>query len=50
MDEPTNHLDRAGRDFIAEIVASFKGGLLIVSHDRELWSAWTASSKSPRSA
>lgn len=36
MDEPTNHLDRAGRDFIAEIVASFKGGLLIVSHDREL--------------
>ncbi len=36
MDEPTNHLDRAGRAFIAEIVESFKGGLLIVSHDREL--------------
>ena len=36
MDEPTNHLDRAGRAFIAEIVESFKGGLLIVSHDRDL--------------
>lgn len=36
MDEPTNHLDRAGRAFIAEIVENFKGGLLIVSHDREL--------------
>ncbi len=36
MDEPTNHLDRAGRAFIADIVESFKGGLLIVSHDREL--------------
>lgn len=36
MDEPTNHLDRAGRAFIADIVESFKDGLLIVSHDREL--------------
>ncbi|HZG29989.1 MAG TPA: ABC-F family ATP-binding cassette domain-containing protein [Ensifer sp.] len=36
MDEPTNHLDRAGRAFIADIVEGFKGGLLIVSHDREL--------------
>jgi ATPase subunit of ABC transporter with duplicated ATPase domains len=36
MDEPTNHLDRAGRAFIADVVESFKGGLLIVSHDREL--------------
>ncbi|SOC84286.1 ATPase components of ABC transporters with duplicated ATPase domains [Ensifer adhaerens] len=36
MDEPTNHLDRAGRAFIADIVQGFKGGLLIVSHDREL--------------
>jgi ATPase subunit of ABC transporter with duplicated ATPase domains len=36
MDEPTNHLDRAGRAFIADIVESFAGGVLIVSHDREL--------------
>lgn len=36
MDEPTNHLDRSGREFIAEMVESFKGGLLIVSHDRDL--------------
>lgn len=36
IDEPTNHLDRAGRAFIADIVESFKGGLLIVSHDRDL--------------
>lgn len=36
MDEPTNHLDRAGRAFIGDIIETFKGGLLIVSHDREL--------------
>lgn len=36
LDEPTNHLDRAGRAFIADIVESFTGGLVIVSHDREL--------------
>ncbi|MET3615308.1 ATPase subunit of ABC transporter with duplicated ATPase domains [Rhizobium aquaticum] len=36
MDEPTNHLDRAARAFIGDIVESFKGGLLIVSHDRDL--------------
>lgn len=36
MDEPTNHLDRAGRASIADIVESFRGGLLIVSHDRDL--------------
>ncbi|HWU64208.1 MAG TPA: ABC-F family ATP-binding cassette domain-containing protein [Ensifer sp.] len=36
MDEPTNHLDRAGRVFIADIVETFKGGVLIVSHDRDL--------------
>ncbi len=36
MDEPTNHLDREGRDFITDVVESFKGGILIVSHDRDL--------------
>lgn len=36
MDEPTNHLDRAGRAFVAGVVESFKGGILVVSHDRDL--------------
>jgi ATPase subunit of ABC transporter with duplicated ATPase domains len=36
LDEPTNHLDVEARQFIYELVASWKGGLIIVSHDRML--------------
>jgi ATPase subunit of ABC transporter with duplicated ATPase domains len=36
LDEPTNHLDRDGRNFIKNFVANWKGGLIVVSHDRQL--------------
>ncbi|MBC2667328.1 ABC-F family ATP-binding cassette domain-containing protein [Novosphingobium flavum] len=36
LDEPTNNLDRAGRHAIAAFLAEWKGGALIVSHDRLL--------------
>ncbi|MGL5813907.1 MAG: ABC-F family ATP-binding cassette domain-containing protein [Aeromonas sp.] len=36
LDEPTNHLDLAGKEDLAEAIAAFPGGVLLVSHDREL--------------
>lgn len=36
MDEPTNHLDREGRNLFFEFIKIFNGGLLFISHDREL--------------
>ncbi len=38
LDEPTNHLDLSAREFIYELVAGWKQGLLVVSHDRRLLS------------
>lgn len=38
LDEPTNHLDLSAREFIYELVAGWKKGLLVVSHDRRLLS------------
>jgi ATP-binding cassette subfamily F protein 3 len=34
LDEPTNHLDTEGLDFLRDFLSDFKGGLLLVSHDR----------------
>jgi ATP-binding cassette, subfamily F, member 3 len=34
LDEPTNHLDLAGIEFLEQYLASFKGGAVVVSHDR----------------
>ena len=36
LDEPTNDLDRAGRAMVARLVADWRGGVLIASHDRDL--------------
>lgn len=38
LDEPTNHLDLAAREFVYELIASWKQGLIVVSHDRRLLS------------
>ena len=36
LDEPTNNLDAAGRAAIARLLAGWRGGAIIASHDREL--------------
>jgi ATP-binding cassette, subfamily F, member 3 len=34
LDEPDNHLDFKGKSFLVRFVREFKGGVIIVSHDR----------------
>ena len=36
LDEPTNNLDAEGRDAIAALLAGWRGGALVASHDRVL--------------
>ncbi len=36
LDEPTNHLDREGRVIVAGVLERWKGGAVVVSHDRDL--------------
>lgn len=36
LDEPTNNLDREGRQAVRDLLARWRGGAIIVSHDREL--------------
>ncbi len=36
LDEPTNNLDREGREAVRAMLAGWRGGAIIVSHDREL--------------
>ncbi|WP_414645666.1 ATP-binding cassette domain-containing protein [Bradyrhizobium sp. 27S5] len=36
LDEPTNNLDRAGRKAVIDLLADWRHGAIIVSHDREL--------------
>jgi ATPase subunit of ABC transporter with duplicated ATPase domains len=36
LDEPTNNLDVAGRAAIAALIAGWRGGVLVASHDRAL--------------
>ena len=36
LDEPTNNLDRDGRAAVIDLLAGWRGGAIVVSHDREL--------------
>jgi ATPase subunit of ABC transporter with duplicated ATPase domains len=36
LDEPTNTLDRDARDAVIALLAGWRGGAIVVSHDREL--------------
>lgn len=36
LDEPTNNLDAAAREVVAQILANWRGGAVVVSHDRAL--------------
>ncbi len=36
LDEPTNNLDAGARDAVAEMLRGWRGGALVVSHDRRL--------------
>ena len=36
LDEPSNHLDSAGRDWLLRTLSQWRGGLVVVSHDRQL--------------
>jgi ATPase subunit of ABC transporter with duplicated ATPase domains len=38
LDEPTNNLDRDSRQALYDLITEFKGGILVVSHDRKLLS------------
>lgn len=42
LDEPTNNLDREGRGAVRDLLASWRGGAIVVSHDRELLEAMDA--------
>ncbi|MCR6660312.1 MAG: ATP-binding cassette domain-containing protein [Asticcacaulis sp.] len=36
LDEPTNNLDREGRRAVLDLLSGWRGGAIVVSHDREL--------------
>jgi len=36
LDEPTNNLDREGRTAVIDLLANWRSGAIVVSHDREL--------------
>lgn len=42
LDEPTNNLDHDGRRAVLELLAGWRGGALVVSHDREVLRAMDA--------
>lgn len=42
LDEPTNNLDREGRTAVAELLAEWRAGAIVISHDRDLLDAMDA--------
>lgn len=51
LDEPTNNLDRQGRAAVIDLLAGWRAGAIVVSHDRELlercWQAATGEGGHP---
>ncbi|MGY4450797.1 ATPase subunit of ABC transporter with duplicated ATPase domains [Bradyrhizobium sp. i1.3.1] len=47
LDEPTNNLDRDGRKSVVDLLAGWRGGAIVVSHDRDLLETrpWMPSSR-----
>ena len=39
LDEPTNYLDRDGLGALTKAIEEFKGGVVIISHNREFANA-----------
>ena len=39
LDEPTNYLDRDGLGALTRAIEEFKGGVIIISHNREFANA-----------
>lgn len=37
LDEPTNHLDRKAKESLREALTTFKGTVLLVSHEEEFY-------------
>jgi ATPase subunit of ABC transporter with duplicated ATPase domains len=37
LDEPTNHLDAAAKEALKEVLKSFEGGVVLVSHDEDFY-------------
>jgi len=42
LDEPTNNLDRDGRAAVRDLLAGWRAGAIVISHDRELLEAMDA--------
>lgn len=42
LDEPSNHLDTRARDWLMEKILAWRGGLILVSHDRHLLDAMSS--------
>jgi len=40
LDEPTNDLDLETLDLLQDMLADYQGTVLLVSHDRDFWTAW----------
>ena len=38
LDEPTNHLDLESKEAMSEVLKSFNGPIIIISHDRSVLS------------